>query len=300
MNLFADAEKLVREHLTAVGVDHSKAVSLEDVLYLALNRGMKRVKPVPRTVHRCKNFDDKLAKLDSKAQAAAAVILGKLERGEDISGHLSKGIDRAGKTDDLLADWNIHHVHISNTKRNPADKFYERSEEVLFIVFTNTGAYCIDVHSHDTTKNPTVWTRQSLFEAMASNWPDLVEKYRLKGIAGSGKPISDAQRKTLRPNTLVPIEFNGNLYFPPGGGLSTANTSLQVGVDADQIMFALKDMEAQIVNKTEIERQRFADSIGVPVSNVDFALVEAGPENWQLIETNSKHPMTGKIGHPFR
>ena len=180
MDISTDAEKLVRQHLTAVGVNHSKASNLEEVLHLALNRGMKRVRSAPRKVHRCKNFYDKLTQLDPKMQAAARAILEKIERGEDISGHLSKGIERAGKSDDLLADWNVHHLHISDTKAKPTDKFFARTEEVFFIVFTPTAAYCVDVHSHDEKKHPTVWTRQLLFETIATNWPDLVEPFRVK------------------------------------------------------------------------------------------------------------------------
>lgn len=299
MDLFANAEQLVREHLTAVGVNHSAASNLEDALHLALNRGMKRVTPAARKVHRCKNFDDKFTQLDGPKQKAANAILEKIERGDDINGHLSKGIERAERADDLLADWGIHHLHVSDTKDKPTDRFFKRTEEVLFVLFRPTAAYCIDIHSHDSKTHPTIWTRQVLFETIASNWPELVEPYRIKGVSGLSKSVTDEMRKTLRPNTLVTIEFNGAVYFPPGGGLSTANTPLQVGVDADHIMIWLEDIEERLKSKTDPALQEFATVVGVPMEKLDFALIADGPEHWVVVETKSNIPLT-KVGHPFR
>lgn len=116
MNLFSDLEKIVKQHLTTIGVPIPAAPDIEALMLLALNHEMKAVSQQPRTVHCSKEFSAKRSGLPLAQKEAVGCIFEKLEKGEDVNGHLSRSSAKPAETDPLLADWKIHHLHISNHK----------------------------------------------------------------------------------------------------------------------------------------------------------------------------------------
>ena len=83
--------------------------------------------------------------------------------------------------------------------------------------------YFLQIRPHETS----VWTEQDLIRILADNWPDVIEPYRIKGVAALSENISDDDYKKLRKanvNTMVDLH-DGRVYMGANFGLNTAGTS---------------------------------------------------------------------------
>ena len=288
MDLYKDAEVIVRHELDQMGVAHADAKDLEEVLHLLINRQMKGVSHRPRKVSRTSVFDQKNLTLEPLMLKAAAAIITKIENGEDLSGHLSKSSTDAEKMDGLLADWGIHHLHISDDKKNPGDAFYRRTGPVLFVLFREDDAYLIDIFPHG-SKNPEAWTRIELLTLVKNTWPELIEPFRLQGFQGVTRQISDLDRKDLREGgVMVPIEIDGAVYMSPGGGVTTAGTSLEVGLAADRLMMQLRDAENELKNMSAYEKTKWAAVAKVRADSLDFLLERQSAHQWNIVLKGTK------------
>jgi hypothetical protein len=280
MDLFADAEKLTRDHLAQLGVNHANTSNFEDLLHLALNLELKSVRPQPRTVFRSNEFSSKLAALPADLQTAAEGIIAKTNRGEDLAGHLSRASLDAGGSDGLLIDWALHHLHISTHKTRPSDPFFARTGPVMFVFFTAESAYFTDIHPHGRD----TWTRLELLTIIHKNWPDVLEPHRLKGVTGTTRTISDPGllAKLRAGGVNHPVTIDGKVYFAPGGGVTSAGTSLKIGEAADAIMIELSEREAQLNALTADQRTKIAEEAGMQASDLDFDLRATTSGEWRL------------------
>ncbi|GAA5143404.1 hypothetical protein GCM10023213_31120 [Prosthecobacter algae] len=284
MNLMQEAEGLVREELDAYGVDHSKAQDLEAVLHLVLHMKLKTITISPRLVHRSSEFNEKLKHMDAEKQSAADAIFEKVAAGEDISGHLGRSNHKPEKLDRLLADWGIQHLHISNRKNKPTDKLFASTGPVMFVLFHLKDAYFIDIYSHDTQKHPEVWTRQELIAILRNNWPQVLEPFRMKGVVGLSRDVSDPmERKKLRnANVNAPIQIEKDVYSNPGGGLMADGTPMRVLRAADRIIDSLEQLDRDIMAFNPDTRRRLAQAAGITESSLDYELVKASGQVWSL------------------
>jgi hypothetical protein len=123
----------------------------------------------------------------------------------------------------LLLDWSIHHFHLSTSKKDPKDFFFERSEVLLFAVVGDETVYLLDVLPHG-DKN--VFARRALVGIVQSNWPEMIAPYEMKGVIKLEHDCTDEEIDELRRAGLnVPICVNGRFYIHSGGGVTTAGTS---------------------------------------------------------------------------
>lgn len=296
MNLLQDAEVLIRQELAQLGINHAKAVNLEQVLHLLLNLRFKRVSARPRKVNSTPLFDQKLTQLDSAMQQAVSTIITKVEQGHDLTGHLNKSTLDAEKTDGLLADWGIYHLHISDQKKNPTDTHYVRTGPVMFVFFRADAAYLVDIYSHG--KDPVTgkiyreaWTRKELLSQIQATWPELLEPYLIKGVEGLSRPVSDLERATLRGagiNTM--IDLPEGVFFGPGGGISTAKTSIAITRTADQIMSHLRSLEKDLQHLDSSKIKCLAELAQVPPDDLDFELTHPSPDEWIVVVRNTQVP----------
>ena len=64
----------------------------------------------PRKCHRSAEFASSPKATEHQAEVDA--ITAKIRAGEDLTPHLSKGIDKPVRDDSMMADWRIHHLHL--------------------------------------------------------------------------------------------------------------------------------------------------------------------------------------------
>ncbi|NOQ25427.1 MAG: hypothetical protein GQ564_08695 [Bacteroidales bacterium] len=87
--------------------------------------------------------------MDNEYKIALDTIIDKVRSGIELNPYQSKQSFNSDYDDGLFNDWGIHHLHLSNKLKNESDYFMERSSKLLFVKFTMTKAYFIDIYSHN-------------------------------------------------------------------------------------------------------------------------------------------------------
>jgi hypothetical protein len=207
------------------------AMSLSDLLIVYGNWRARIPSEAPREVHRSRRLSDN-AKL-TEHRGAFDAIVSKIEGGEDLVPHLSKRVavayDPPGQNqrnqhrhdlDLLVADWGIHHLHLSATIQ--ADGFVARTGDLLFARFTETAAYLIDVLPHNS------WTEISLLESLVREWPSAELLHgSLSDLRLVSPPPSEEDRRRLRNAGVSQlVEIDGRVYMPPSQ--TSAGTPMEV------------------------------------------------------------------------
>ena len=133
--------------------------------------------PRPRSVHRSREI---VASAEAQPfQAQLDELVRKMQAGEELKPHLSRAVDAAFLStqdraslprsqcerdlDRMLADWGIHHLHLSNVVE--PDGFMKRGNELLFAVFTRDDAYLFGIYTHRD------WLDEDLVPIIVRNWP---------------------------------------------------------------------------------------------------------------------------------
>jgi hypothetical protein len=237
-----DIREYVLHHLPCRPQDQAalKKERASDLLIIYFNWLHRLIDARPRQVH----LSDVLAAhplwTSGKHAGALAELRTKIESGDALTPHLSKGIQvgfqernrpkklqRRLDMDLLLNDWGIHHLHLSSSIE--ADGFVARDDPLLLGVFHADDAYLIDIIEHGG------WSRQSIMETAIRNWPDAGIAYEMKGVLGLSRSIDETGRKQLRNagiNAL--LEIDGKAYMTREG-LSSAGTSLRATMRAQQV-----------------------------------------------------------------
>jgi hypothetical protein len=221
-NFEADWIEFCREALASLGCPAAPGTSDEDVSFQYFNAQKRLVAARPRTVHKAQGFT-----CPADLTAGLEVLLGKVERGDNLGPHLSRKVLDPAEDDVLLNDWGVHHFHLGTSIEN--DGFVERTGPLAFAMVQPDDFYLIDVFPHG------AWTRLQIVEAIHANWPSVVARYRLVGITVSARP-TDADIKQFRKYGLQAMitVSDGTVYGPLGGGYSTVGSSMQVLARSDR------------------------------------------------------------------
>lgn len=270
MDLFSDLETILKAEAFHRGFTLTGNETVDDLLHILIQHEKKLISCRPRNVHESSGFKTKLDRLSGDYQTAYATIRKKLESGVDVTGHLSRLIQKQDFVDLLLADWALHHIHLTDIKSNPSNHFFDRSDQLAFAIVFQDDAFFVDIRPHS---EQFVFARRELLEIVRNNWPQLLEPYRLKGFVDVAYNADDEAIGKLRKagvNTILKI--GDAVYAPLGGGLTTAGTSLSVGEEADKLMFYIKDLESLIRDREAVLRAQIAGNQGIPEEDLDFEL----------------------------
>lgn len=195
------------------------------------------IAPQPRTVH-----DSAELKASPKAQEharALAAIRQKIERGGDLTGHLSNRVCQPFENvaaplqhrtdrDLLLADWGIHHLHLSAKAR---------ADDVLLAAFTDEDAYLIGIWPHPERAN---WAAEEIFAVIVRNWPSAGLVHASRSGLRLKQKYSDDDRRQLREAGLsIAMEIDGTMYVPGPLGLSSAGAPSHADRAAMGLMWEL-------------------------------------------------------------
>lgn len=239
-------EVVIRRHiLKRMGPDPAEdlvRMSLPELMLVYGNWRARIPSPRPRKVH----TSSVLAASPAYGEYRDVLddLRGKIETGKDLTPHLSRKVrtsyERAqpsrphSKRDDLdllVADWGVHHLHLSTTIE--ADGFVKRTGDLLFASFADEDAYLIDIRPHNS------WTDVALLETVVREWPsaDLLMG-SLSGVRLTSQ-VDDADRRSLRnAGVAQPLEIDGRVYMPPSQ--TTAGTPLVVTQNVNQVMHTLR------------------------------------------------------------
>lgn len=239
VNFYLDWVSERRQELSHLGYEVSLRPD-EDIVHIYLNLQKRLVEPKPRQIHRSKEFQ-----CPAELQQGLSCIESAIRNGDDLTPYLSRLIKRADYDDPLLNHWGIHHLHLG--ARVDSDHFVERTGPLLFVRFDSKCAYLINIFSHG------AWAMQDMIRILHENWPESIESYRLNGVIGLTRSVSDQDVKVLRRkniNTFVEIGPN-IVYAPIGGGAASSGISVDVVRQADYIKDQLESMEQAVVENIE-------------------------------------------------
>ena len=235
IDLYKDWVEYLKTELLAFGYDTSKLLTSEDVVHTFLNLIKRLVKPIPRTILKARTFN-----CPPELMTGLSLLEQKIISGQDVSPHLSKLLKTPSYNDPLLNDWGIHHIHLGENIES--DGFIGRTGPVLFARFDNAHAYLIDVLPHGS------WTLQRLVKDLHENWPDSIKHFRLNGVVGLSRTVSDSDLVTLRKNNINSMVDVGNaIYAPIGGGYSSSGLSTAVVIQSDRYRSRISQMQETII-----------------------------------------------------
>lgn len=148
-------------------------------------------------------------------EQALDALISKIKTGGDLAPHLSKRVRTAhvpskeikeGKEhlrkdrDRLLADWGIHHLHLS----------VDHGPDLLFAIFRPDDAYLIKIYQHE-------WTPLEALEIVVRSWPDA--DLMMHSFSGwrLTREITERERSEMRKAAVTGmVEIDNAVYMPRG------------------------------------------------------------------------------------
>ena len=196
---------------------HLEKAYQRDLIFLLIELDLRISSTQPRAIKRVKSFS-----CPFEYRIGLSTIEQKIQNGESLLPHASRGILNANRTDGLLFHWGIHHFHLG-TVADPTHPFLvSRTDFVLYAMMTSTMAYFLAVDRHGR------WIDLDLLRLVKSNFPEVLEPFRIKAGIDFGNPLTEKDRKALRmQNVNSFLEIDGEHFIAPGGGVSLSGRSMK-------------------------------------------------------------------------
>jgi len=248
-----ELEELIQDRISTEMPMQAGYLNGQSLVHLMIDYRVWRgrfVQPCRRKVHRSAEMS-RSPKVTEHG-AALATIEAKLVAGESIEAHLSfrikepvgdvvapsDSLQKRKDRDLLLAEWGVHHLHLSTEPHHRRTGFVQRTDDVLFVVFRESDAYLLGIYGHPEHDN---WAAKEIFAAMVRNWPEagLVNESRF--ATGLSQEYLDDDRLELRNfgvNTALMID--GKVYSPGGLGMSLDGTPLVAVQEVQQMAWELE------------------------------------------------------------
>jgi hypothetical protein len=260
-----------------------QAMQLDELVVRFYNWLGRMVHPHARTVTKSPEYVTTLSGLQRPVADSLEQLAEKIERGDDVSPHLSKqvrlGFDltkqgrnlgRRGDLDLLLNDWGIHHLHPS--PEIEADGFVRRDDLLLFAIFSEDTAYLLDVMPHGR------WTDEHLVQVAVRNWPDRGLFIQLAGAVGlaQSEHIGPQERTRLRSagvHTL--LEVDGRVYLSQTMGLMTSGVSGAASTKGMLLLRTLENVSARLTHDPDDVRPQIERLAGHFPSDPEFHVIFA-------------------------
>lgn len=266
-------EELIRRHLLGEMGTHASrdlaSVSLASLVITYLNWRSRFIPARPRRVHLAAEL------LASPKYKEHRVAVDELERKiracEDLKPNLSRAVatayvprasrstkpHRRADLDLLVAEWGIHHLHLSSTMAR--DGFVERGNDLLFGHFAEHDAYLIGIFPHG------AWAIKEVARVCVRNWPAAEIFHEARGVLGLAQPDADDDpRLRLRQAGVTSfLEIDGRVYMPQGQ--TTAGTPMHATQSSNQLMHALRRLRDDLAAEPEaLVRNAGGDLAGRP------------------------------------
>lgn len=257
-----DLEEAILYELSTLGITYPNTDLRKFVIHY-FNTKQKLIRVQKHSVHKSRELTSKASGTDY--EPFIQVIEQKLINGEDINAHLSKQSLNPDFDDKLLSDWTIYHIHLSNTKKDPNQYFYDRAANLLFVFILNNNAYFVDVLPHQENH---VFAKKEFLEIIKRNWPHLIKHAQIP-VLDVVREFSDEDISKLRKAGInVITKIGGSVYLPPGGGIMTSGDSSQSVIKATNL---LKDLD-HLENIFKSQQSKIIDAILKKDSNVPTEL----------------------------
>jgi len=219
-------EKRLREHvlaeLPADARDEVAQFKLNDLLHVYGVWRDRLVPQRPRRVHVAKDLE--VSRKAKEHREALDALIKKIEAGDDLTPHLSERVRsvylspsklKEGKKhlrkdrDGLLADWGIHHLHLSTEPWR--EGLVRRTRDLLFAIFRPADAYLLGIYPH------LEWAPLGALEIVVRNWPAADLMLGSMSDVRASQTSTDEERLAFRnAGGTGLVEIDGRVFMPRG------------------------------------------------------------------------------------
>lgn len=283
-------DSIASDFIGAFGLKHGSDVPhLSGPLLRWLDFRLRYVDPIPRKILISNKFPKQISE---DISPALENLKSKILAGEDINPYQGKGLvqhhdtsgeKRQNRTDLLWADWGILHFHITNSPISNESYFSDRSKWLLFCYLHGEYCFFIDIRRHD---EEDLFSNPELIEILIRNWPDVMERFRLKGILSpdskdlpSAKEIDALRRGGVSTFVLV----DGGVYVGPGRGVTSASTPGIVTQAMIEVTRRIKFLAERVEDPSEMYLSKMAE---LEITNPSFQLIIT-PRGMAVYESKS-------------
>lgn len=219
-----------------------------------------RARSIPPAVRRVRISDAVRSK--AATYPAISTIVSRLRSAGDVSPWLSDTIRKRRAdpfADPMFNDWQVIHFHLGGVYA-ARDKI-ARTADLLFAYVTHDEAILLDVRPHG------AWSEIALLKKLLDTAPEVMERYRLRGVLGVSKTSTDQDRGRLRHGGVnVPLEIDGKVFMAPGSGVVASRHALRFVRLTQKWRDAIDDLTEQLRNGSDADYARgLAGSLGIPV-----------------------------------
>lgn len=285
MNFKKDLREIAEKYLNNYGVSFHSSEDDRIVIDRWINVENRIIPQKTRAIRISKKIEN--STYDEDINSALNLLKKKIENGDDINSYLSKSIYYEDYTDYLFSDWGMHHLHLSIESDPNDSKFIKRSDNLLFVTYNEEEIYFIDIRPHN---EQYVFAQKELLKIIETDFPQIIENYRIKDAIDVAIDIEDAQTiKTMREAGYNMIyKVKGKIYAPMGGGFTAAtlNTkSLRVRMVSNDFIRMINNYEKHIEeNRATIEDMIKQINPTQTFYNYKLIFTDAG---YKVLETNS-------------
>jgi len=279
-----EARKEIEIYFDKLGVDYSGKDTRQILVdYFSLKH--KLISNSKRTVLSAKHLQEKVNTLGLKE--IFDEILKKIAKGRDLNPHLSKGVLKPSKHDFILNEWKLHHLHLTNLKKNESDYFFVRGDFLLFMHVQDYQIYLIDIIPHS---DRLVFAKKDFIRIVKENWSDLHDKF----LFGDGEMqlLDDLSEEDIanyrrQPFGVLMVTQVDNQTYMPGLGSTTSGHSLEAMRNMDGFHRQLWDIQNQLIEKDEFLKKSIKKKKGLTLNKLHFTVkLENGL--FRIFEKNSK------------
>jgi hypothetical protein len=257
-DLVGELEEHVRKHVLDAMPDAEPAglasLQLNDLLIEYQTWRGRFIPPQPRSVH----WSDELRSSPEAEtyREALDVLERKVQKGKDLTPHLSKlvhrpfdnvdapALEHRTDRDALLADWGIHHLHLSSRLKKGVAV---RSDDVLLAMFTEHDAFFVSIRPHPKNAN---WATKEISATVARNWPNDGLVHEVPWVIGLTQRYTDDDHQALRNAGFnLAMEIDGKVFAPGPLGQTLAGTPLRVTHAVQALMGELSAWRKDFVGR---------------------------------------------------
>lgn len=233
-DFLADVTSYAISELQKFGIQYQPKDATDALLTLQ-NVWKRRIDQRPRKVASSKELLSRVLAPDIRV--ALDHLTSVIEKGNDLTPYLSRRVELAAYNDMLMHDWGIHHLHLRIPGAGP-DGLTPRRKELVFARVTPDTIYLLDVLDHDEFAN------DELLEIIQANWPALIAPYKVTGL-GLDSTLTKEERVNMRKAGVLVVTGlrDGSVLMPPGGGYSTAGTSISDLTTADRLTTTVRTVQ---------------------------------------------------------
>lgn len=288
-NLEEEIKRTITNYFSKFEIQYKpKRNQLSDYLLDLMNLKMKLIEPRPRQVFKSNQL--RKVQIPYEILRSLQLIDNKIQKGEDITYHMSKKVLVPTYNDLLLNTWIVHHIHLSTSKKKPSQKFYDRSDYLLFAIFSDNCAYFIDIQEH---KENQVFSKQNYLKILSENWPELIEEYDVNknntdSIRTNDYTDAEIEQITKKGCSIGMLNVGDRTIFVPGIGITTSGHNIHTARQADHLQRYLYDGYKFILEKEQLILKEINLNNAISSLNIRLKMVDEFPYI-KFYETNSSN-----------